>query len=76
MIRRIPVTIAITIFTTLNGPRPRARTERQMFSVITAVKNGTTAVSKSIVLRAVQVVAKQERPATKRNTGIKMLENP
>ena len=49
---------------------------RQIFSIITEVKNGTTAVRSLIDFLAVQREAKHEIPAIKRNTGIKMLENP
>ena len=68
--------MAIMSFTTVKGPLPRAKIDLQMFSVITAVKNGTIAVKRYMVFLAVQVVAKQERPATRRKTGIKMLEKP
>lgn len=48
----------------------------QIFSVITQVKNGIIAVKRRKVLRAVQVVAKQERPVMSKKTGINMLEKP
>ena len=49
---------------------------RQIFSIITEVKNGTMAVRSRIDFLAVQREAKQEIPAINKNTGINMLENP
>ena len=39
-------------------------------------KTGIIAVKNVIVRRAVQVEAKQDKPATNKKTGIKMLEKP
>ena len=50
--------------------------ERQIFSVITQVKNGIKAVKSLIVFLAVHFAEKQERPAIIKKIGIKMLEKP
>ena len=48
----------------------------QMFSVITAVKNGTTAVKNRIVLRRVHFPEKHAIAAKNKKTGTRTLENP
>ena len=72
----IPVTIQIIIFNATKSAESCDKTERQIFSVITIVKNGISAVKNVIVRRAVQVEAKQDKPATNKKTGIKILEKP
>ncbi len=70
------MTIATEIFTPINDFAPEVKIERQIFSVITIVKNGMIAVRSLTVFLAVHFVAKQEIPDEKRKSGIKMLEKP
>jgi hypothetical protein len=55
---------------------PLSAIERQMLSVMTAVKNGITAVIKRSAFLFVHSDEKQAIAAQKRNTGMNMLENP
>ena len=71
-----PVTIATISFIAENEDPEYLMIERQIFSVITQVKNGIKAVKSLIVFLAVHFAEKQERPAIIKKIGIKMLENP
>ena len=71
----MPNAIVIPIFmpvkSALNSP-----IDLQIFSVITAVKNGTAAVKRRIAFRAVHFPEKHVIAAANKNAGMSMLENP
>ena len=71
-----PVMMQIDNFKAIKSELFCDKIVRQIFSVITIVKNGIKAVKNVIVRRAVQTEAKQESPAINKNEGMNMLENP